>query len=126
MPFGWKASAYIYHSIGLAATCYVRSLGIPCSRYIDDRHIGQLRLPHTQLFPSFSGFQLAEMASFIACVTFISLSYFIGLKKSCLVPSVAVRFLGYICDSEKQAFLLQQEKTDKFAALREDILRQYL
>lgn len=62
------------------------------------------------------------MAAFIACVTFISLGYFIGLKKSCLVPSVAVRFLGYICDSEKQAFLLPQEKRDKFAALGEDIL----
>lgn len=62
------------------------------------------------------------MATFITCVTFISLGYFIWLKKSCLVPSVTVRFLGYICDSEKQAFLLPQEKRDKFAALREDIL----
>ena len=122
LPFGWKASAYIYHSIGLAATCFVRSLGVPCSQYIDDRHIGQLRLPHSQLPPSFSGFQLAEMAAYIACVTFISLGYFIGIKKSCLIPSVAVRFLGYICDSEKQAFLLPQEKRDKFATLREGIL----
>ena len=122
LPFGWKASAYIYHSIGLAATCFVCSLGVPCSQYIDDRHIGQLRLPHSQLPPSFSGFQLAEMAAYIACVTFISLGYFIGIKKSCLIPSVAVRFLGYICDSEKQAFLLPQEKRDKFATLREGIL----
>jgi hypothetical protein len=43
IPFGWKASAYIYHSIGLQATSYARSLGVPCSQYIDDRHLGQLR-----------------------------------------------------------------------------------
>lgn len=120
--FGWKASAYLYHSIGLAATCYVRSLGVPCSQYVDDRHNGQLRLPHSQLLPSFSGFQLAEMAVYFACVTSISLGYFIGIKKSCLIPSVAVSILSYICHSEKQTFLLPQEKRDKFAALRENIL----
>ena len=42
LPFGWKASAYIYHTIGMAATSYIRSLGVPCSQYIDDRHVGQL------------------------------------------------------------------------------------
>ena len=40
LPFGWKASAYVYHTVGLAATCHIRSLGIPCSQYIDDRHVG--------------------------------------------------------------------------------------
>ena len=45
LPFGWKASAYIYHTIGMAATSYIRSLGVPCSQYIDDRHVGQLQLP---------------------------------------------------------------------------------
>ena len=40
IPFGWKASAYIYHTIGMGATSYIRSLGMPCSQYIDDRHVG--------------------------------------------------------------------------------------
>ena len=39
LPFGWKASAYLYHSIGLIATSYIRSHGIPCSQYIDDRYL---------------------------------------------------------------------------------------
>ena len=95
---------------------------MPCSQYIDDRHNGQLRLPPSRTPSSFSGFQLAEMAAFIACSTFDSLGYFNGIKKSCLIPSIAVKFLGYICDSEKQAFLLPQDKRVKFAALREDIL----
>ena len=91
-------------------TCFVRLLGVPCLHCINDRHIEQLRLLHSHLSPSFSGFQLAEMAAYIACVTFISLGYFIGIKKSCLISSVAVKFLGYICNSKKQAYLLLQEK----------------
>ena len=64
IPFGWKASAFVYHSIGMAATNYIHSLGVPCSQYIDDRHCGQLCLSFTQ--SSYSGFALAEMAAFIA------------------------------------------------------------
>jgi len=50
IPFGWKGSAYVYNSIGMAATSYIRSLGVPCSQYIEDRHIGQLSpSPESQL-----------------------------------------------------------------------------
>ena len=122
LPFGWKASAYLYQTIGLAATNFVRSAGVPCSQYIGDRHNGQLRLLSHPPSPSFTNFQLAEMAAFIACLTSISLGYFIGLAKSILLPVTAVVFLGYICDSEKQAFLLPRDKLVKFAALRDSIL----
>ena len=123
LPFGWKASAFVYNTVGLTATHYIRSLGVPCSQYIDDRHVGQLRLrSQANGEHVFSNFQLAQMAAFIACFVVISLGYFIGLKKSCLVPSTARRFLGYICDSERQAFPLPQDKKDQFAELREAIL----
>ena len=120
IPFGWKASAFVYHSIRMAATNYIRSLGVPCSQYIDDRHCGQLRLPSKQV--SFSDFALAEMAAFIACAMLISLGYFIGLRKCVLQPSTTVTFLGYICHSLKQAFILPQDKRIKFASLQESIL----
>jgi len=113
----------VYHNIGLAATHFIRSLGVPCSQYIDDRHVGQLRLPYGFFNTSFSSRQLAEIAAFIACSTLISLGYFIGLKKSSLEATTAVRFLGYICDSERQAFILPQDKRVKFATLRESILK---
>lgn len=123
LPFGFKASAFVYNTVGLAATHFIRSLGVPCSQYIDDRHVGQLRLrPSASGLCVFSNYQLAQMAAFIACFVAISLGYFIGLKKSFLIPSTARRFLGYICDSEKQAFLLPQDKKEKFTELREAIL----
>ena len=123
LPFGWKTIAFVYNTIGLTATHFIRSLGVPCSQYIDDRHVGQLRLrPRANSMCAFSNFQLAQMAAFIACLVVISLGYFIGRKKSCLISSTAKRLLGYICDSENQAFLLPKIKKDKFAELREAIL----
>ncbi|KAK3744573.1 hypothetical protein QZH41_013487, partial [Actinostola sp. cb2023] len=123
LPFGWKASAFIYHNIGLAATNRIRSLGVPCSQYIDDRHVGQLRLPCNHSEPAFATSQLAHMAAFITCSTLISLGYFISLKKSVFEPTMSIRFLGYVCDSQLQAFILPQDKRDNFATLRETILK---
>lgn len=55
------------------------------------------------------------------CYLLIEAGYFIGIVKSQLVPSTWVRFLGFICDSVRQAFLIPEDKTVKSAALREDI-----
>ena len=112
IPFGWKASAYIYHAVGLAAISYVRSLGVPCSQYIDDRHAGQLRIPDlTTLYPP-SNFALAEAAAYLLCYTLVYLGYFIHLKKSCFIPQLRVPFLGFLSDSSLQVFLLPDDKKE--------------
>ena len=36
LPFGWKSSPLIYHSITEAANMYIRSLGISMLGWIDD------------------------------------------------------------------------------------------
>ena len=41
IPFGLKASAYIYHTTGYVPVSYCRNLGVPMLLYIDDRFIGQ-------------------------------------------------------------------------------------
>lgn len=124
LPFGWKASAYIYHTVGLAATCHIRSLGVPCSQYIDDRHVGQLALRQDlQHSLKWSNFQLAEAAAFIVCSVLVLLGYFIGLSKSIPVPQTRIRFLGFLSDSILQAFLIPQDKKIKFASLRDSILQ---
>lgn len=45
LPFSWKISPYIYHNVGLVASNFFRSIGIPCLLYIDDRHNGSCRYP---------------------------------------------------------------------------------
>ena len=78
IPFGWKSSAFIYHSIDLLTSHYFRSQSIPCSLYIDDRHRGELNLPIlTPTYALFTSdrarsFALASSASFIVCLTLVS------------------------------------------------------
>ena len=124
IPFGWKASAYLYHAIGLAATSYIRSLGVPCSQYIDDRHVGQLAVSNASLAvsPTWSDFELAEAAVFICAAVLVSLGYFLGLSKSTLIPSRIVKFLGFLVNSELCTFTLPADKKEKFAVLREHVL----
>ena len=42
LPQGWKESPYVYQTLGSVATNALRELGLPCSQYIDDRHLGEL------------------------------------------------------------------------------------
>jgi len=100
IPFGWKASAYLYHTIGMASTSYVRSLGVPCNQYIDDRHVGQLasRPQSNKTVTRWSDFEYADAATFICASVPVSLGYFIGLSKSCLVPQQLITFLRFIVD----------------------------
>ena len=62
------------------------------------------------------------MATFIACSILLQLGYFLGLKKSSLIPSLKVKYLGYFCESDKQAFTLPPDKVQRFAALRASML----
>ena len=121
LPFGWKASAYIYHNLGLVVSHAARSLGVPLSQYIDDRHVGQLFASpmRSVVLPSA---QRAEAAAFILCYILIEAGYFINTDKSQHVPSTVVCFLGFLCDSMRQAFLIPRDKKAKFATLRESIL----
>ena len=75
LPFGWKASAYIYHNLGLVVSHAARSLGVPLSQYIDDRHVGQLFASpmRSVVLPSA---QRAEAAAFILCYILIEAGYF--------------------------------------------------
>ena len=56
------------------------------------------------------------------CYLLVEEGYFIGLDKSQSTPSTCVHLLGFICDSERQVFVIPQDKRNKIATLREDIL----
>ena len=82
--------------------------------------MGQLRLPQGS-FSNWSDLDLVKAASFIAAAL-VACGYFIGLKKSILSPRQVIPFLGFLSDSQKQAFILPEDKKQKFATLRDSLL----
>jgi len=124
LPFGCKASAYIYHNLGLVILHAACSLGVPLSQYIDDHHVGRLFAPpmRSVILPSA---QRAEAAAYILCYILIEAGYFINTDKSQDVPSTVVSFLRFLCDSMSQAFLIPQDKKTKFATLQKSILSSF-
>ena len=119
LPFGWKASPFIYQSIGMTVTSYLRNKGLLNIQYIDDR-----------LVAGFSGREnpvvdKAKEISEASCdliKLMTDLGYTLSLKKSSLIPSKCIRYLGFLVDSDKQAFLHPQDKKESFILLREFIL----
>ena len=120
LPFGWKASAFLYHSFGLVVTSAARSLGVPVSQYIDDRHVGQLFSSGLTVYQPCR--HLALAVAFILLSLLVSAGYFVNLGKSSPLPSTSVKFLGFISDSILQAFLVPPDKKDKFKALHVELL----
>ena len=132
LPFGWKLSPYIYHTTGLMATSFFRSIGIPCVLYIDDRHNGQLQVPldrgeYCELKTEEDRrFAAASSAIFLIAYYLVKLGYFLSLKKSVLTPKKSVPYLGFIVNSSTQCFQLIPEKKQKFINLVKEILESTL
>ena len=93
---------------------YLRSWGIPCLLYIDDRLTAEVltcKGPRCKPWDERSesdSLAAAKTALFIVATLLIQLSNTIGLSKSVLNPTKSLEYLGFIIDTEKQAF--QKEK----------------
>ena len=128
LPFGWKVSPFIYHTTGLFATGFFRSIGIPCLLYIDDCHNGQLQVSFEKgeygalATADERNSAAATSAIFLIAYCLIRLGYFLGLSKSILIPAKIVPYLGFMADSSREMFHLFPEKKEKFIALIHEIL----
>ncbi|KAJ8300929.1 hypothetical protein KUTeg_022448 [Tegillarca granosa] len=56
------------------------------------------------------------------CQVLVRLRYFINLQKSVFSPSRVIRFLGLLIDSCRLAFIIPEDKKDKFSVLEESLL----
>lgn len=110
------------------ASNFFRSIGIPCTLYIDDRHNGQLQIPPNRgVYASLQttderNFEAAKAAIFVVAHYLIRLGYFLGLPKSILMPQKVVPYLGFQSDSTRQAFLLLPEKKNKLLCMVRHVL----
>ena len=128
LPFGWKISPYIYHTIGLAVSGFLRAQGVPCSLYIDDRLNGELLTSSgpCSVLPACRQEQFrrdaATPAIFCVLSVLVYLGYTIGIGKSVFIPTTSMEYLGLVVDSAKQSFLVPERKIVSWASLREHIL----
>ena len=105
--------------------------------YIDDRHNGPLSFPGGNLPSAYQtlapgdevNFALALVGIFLTCYILTSgccasdsFGYFIGLPKSKRTPQKQVLYLGFVIDSELQAFTLLPLKKETFLRLVKEIL----
>ena len=120
LPFGWKNSAYVYHTLNLQAISFLRKKSISCLLYIDDRLIESFHgyVPANLDNP----FMRAHVAIRYAVIFFISLGYFFSIDKCIFLPTQSIVFLGMIIYSAKRSFFITEKRKQKMATLREIIL----
>ena len=120
LPFGWKSSPLIYHSITEAANMFIRSLGIPMLGWIDDM-LGMTE----QLYRDSNDntqFQSAMRAMVVVSIILFKAGYFMGVSKCCLIPEQFVTYLGIDCDTKYGRFLVPQGRVDKYVPILQDFV----
>lgn len=110
LPQGWKESPYGYQTLGSVATNALRELGLPCSQYIDDRHLGEL---WGSVAKRSSSLDAANAAFFVAATILTQLGYFLHLGKCVPVPTQCLSFLGHLVDTTRQTFSIPVGKKEK-------------
>ena len=112
LPFGWKSSPLIYHSITEAANMYIRSLGIPMLGWIDDM-LGMTEQIYKESSDDMQ-FKSAMRAMVVVSIILFKAGYFMGISKCCLIPEQFVTYLGIDCDTKYGKFLVPKERADKY------------
>lgn len=97
LPFGFKPACFIYQTVGMVVSSYLRGLGIPILQYIDDR-----------LAAVGDGTDISLINSRLYAILELMhrLGYTFSLSKCCFLPTHKIRFLGFVIDSAARTFLL--------------------
>ena len=116
LPQGWKESSYIYRTLGSVTTNTLKELGLSCSQYIDDRHLGEL-WGSVEKRPS--SLEAVNAAFFAATTILTQLGYYLHLDKCVPFPTQRLIFFDHLVDTTRQTFSIPEDNNGKFIALRE-------
>ena len=120
LPFGWKSSPVIYHTLTEAIAMYIRSLGIPMLDWIDDM-LGSTEQSCKDLDDE-QQFQSALRSMVVTTYVLFKAGYFMGISKCCIIPEKVVVYLGIECNSTHMRFFVPQERVDKYVSLLAECL----
>lgn len=117
LPFGWKASPFIYQSVGMCETVYLRRFAFQNTLYIDDRFVvcSGSDSEHDELVMIDEN-RLVSMYVLVELLT--RLEYTLSSGKCSLVSSSCKKYPGFLVDSVRQAYILPEDKKKKFIQLR--------
>ena len=119
-PSGMEGKSLYLSDVRSSRHAYVTGFsGMPCSQYIDDRHLGEL---WGSTFKRISSFDAANCAFFMAATLLTQLGYFLHISKRVSTPTRRLIFLGHLVDTIRQTFSTPEDKKQKFIVLREEIL----
>ena len=119
LPFGWKPSPLIYHSLTEALNMYVRSLDIPGLGWIDDVIASTERKFMNACDEE--QFQSAFRAMVVLTRVLFKAGYFLGTKKCNLIPEKVLTYLGIDCDTLHERFLVPEERVLKYVPVLRDL-----
>ena len=112
LPFGWNESPFIYQMFTIAVCRYLARLGIDALGYLDD-----------VIVPLRAACNISSLArAYVVCSTFLSLGYFLQLRKSSLRPVLRVDWLGFTVDFERRCFQVTEKRLRSIQALIATIL----
>ena len=120
LPFGWKNSAYVYHTINLSAMSFLRQRGVNGLIYIDDRLIEEYKGPLCRV--NDNHLNRSTIAIRYAIMVLGSLGYFLNVSKSVIIPTRTLTFLGLEIDTSTCSFYVPEKRKLKIACVREYIL----
>ena len=117
LPFGWSVSPFIYQTIGMQVTTYLRKRGLTTLQYLDDRFLGPMIATNSTNSETSTGLSIALNASVLT-----HLGYTLALHKCVWEPSAVIKYLGFMVHANARQFRIPIEKKEKFRVFREDIL----
>ena len=119
LPFGWSLSPYIFQTVGMQVTQFLRLKGVTTLQYLDDRLLGpKINTPGDDPIVK-TGYSI-----YLNAATLTQLGYTIERHKSILHPSLYIKWLGLNVDTSNRQFSIPQDKKVAFKALREQIMSQ--
>ena len=122
LPFGWKISPLVYHTLTEAVAMYLRTLDIPMLDWIDDM-LG-MTLQKFARASDEEQFQAALRAMVVTTMVLFKAGYFLGLSKCYLIPEQYMTYLGIDCDSKHNKFFVPEKRVNKYLPILQEMLNQ--
>ena len=120
LPFGWKSSPIIYHTLTEAVVMYIRCLGIPMLVWIDDM-FGMTQLQFKKGTDD-EQFQSSSRGMVVTTWVLFLAEYFFGIPKCNLIPEQVMTYLGIDCDSHNMRFFVPEDRKHKYIAILQQLL----